>query len=222
MNTNNKIVVFGIIALVVLVFASFVAKSPVVLDIKEVAVAIREVTDAIKNSARNLGAIPGDVVDGIFFSIGGNRRAYKEFPISATSSAICAFQNPFNATSSIVSAGLVITRGVTGDNNFDISTTTNDFKFGSSTPALVYGHLLQSLKQQSVPWRPNGTTTSVGTIGVAAGTPFRGVLPGLTNSGASNYILGPNEWVTWRIATSSAGTFATPFAGTCTIQLEKL
>ena len=222
MNTNNKIVILGVIALVVSVFVSLAINSPVVLDIKEAVVAIREVADAVKNSARSLGSIPGDIVDGIFFSIGNNKRAYKEFPISATSSAICAFQNPFNSTSSIVSAGINITRGVTGDNNFDISTTTNDFKFGSSTPALVYGHLLQSLKQQSVPWRPNATSTSNAVTGASLTNPFRGVLPGLTSTGVSNYILGPNEWVTWRIATSSAGTFATPYAGTCTIELEKL
>ena len=220
MNTNNKIVVFGIIALVVGVFVSLVAKSPVVLDIKEVAVAIREVAEAVKNSARNLGAIPGDSVDGNFWTVGGNKRYYTQVPVAATSSAICAIQNPFNATSSIVSAGLIITRGVTGNNTFDISTTTNDFKFGSSTPALVYAEPLTSLTQKSVPWKPNATTTSNAVTG--ATNPFRGVLAGLTNTGASNYFLGPNEWVTWRIATSSAGTFATPFAGTCTLQLEKL
>mgnify|MGYP001609405071 CR=1 FL=1 len=179
----------------------------------------------------SLGAIPGNEVNGDTFIIGGLDLAKNEQALTATSSALCAFQNPFAATTTIQGVSIQVTRGVLGANTLDISTSST--RVGSSTPALVFARSVASLSAASIVWQPNSATSTPGATAGQNDPIGRGVLSGIVQAtGESNYVLGPNAWLTVRLATSSAetggssdgvsGSFASPFQGSCTFELKKL
>jgi len=174
---------------------------------------------------RDLGATPGTVVSSNFFEIGGVEGYYERQAMNATSSTLCSIQNKLNATSTIETFAATFTRGVLDTglvNTVDISTTTSDFRFGSSTPALIYGHPLLLRASSSIVWKPNGATTTTAVTNAGAPLPFRGVLAGIRNTGASNFIIGPFEYLTLRVATGTPGILADPFQGTCITQFKKI
>lgn len=161
-----------------------------------------------------LGALPGPDISSEFWSAGALKRYSQEIPINTgTSSVLCAFENNFSGTSTIAHVGVDITRGVTGANTIYISTTTALFPYGSSTPNLIADFRIPSGKTARIAWNPNTATTTNAAGNPASAPPD--VLAGISISGASNYLIGPGEWLTVRVATGTPGTFATGFAGTC-------
>lgn len=165
-----------------------------------------------------LGAVPTlDGVDHPFVKINGYQFYQKSFAFTATSSFICAIQNPYGATSTIEALGAQsLTNGVTEANNLYVSTSTS--AFGTSTPNLIDAFAMGT-GLWVVELEKNTATTSAANnvAGVQAN-----LLPGRTQAGGTRYVLGPTEWITWKIATTTGGTYATYDTGNCTVQLKKL
>ena len=160
-----------------------------------------------------------DGVESGFMTINGNKQFRFAQPIQATSSVVCSLKNPYQATSSIDTIG--ITAANRGDlsaaNNLFISTSST--AYGSSTMAFAELFAMGT-GQFSYSFSKNVATSTFASSNVM-GAPLN-VLPGRADNGASNYILGPNEWITWRIATSTAGTFGTYMGGTCSAVVDKI
>ena len=166
-----------------------------------------------------LGAVSSlDGVDNGSVSINGYKEFYFTNTLTATSSFICSFQNPYQATSSIVAVGAQATNaGVAEANNLYISTSTT--AYGTSTTALVQAFPMGT-GQWTVELEKNSATTSVTNV-TLGGVPVD-LLPGRTNTGASNYILGPTEFITWKIATTTGGTYTTYDVGVCTARVKRM
>lgn len=152
-----------------------------------------------------------DGVDIPFVSIGGVRQYNYFQPIVATSSVFCSIKNPLNATATPLRLGATaLTNALVTAQTFDISTSSS--AFGSSSPAFVRAYNTGTGSFTAF-WTANGTTTNPLTIGNA---PVGG-------NGNSNLILGPTDWITFKIATSSGGTFATAaLTGNCSGVIQKI
>ena len=163
------------------------------------------------------GALSGPDIASRYLVVGGLKMGFLSFPMTATSSRLCSYQNEFSATSTIEHVGAEISeRGTLSQaNNLTISTSTT--AFGTSTTALVYdfamgtGEFNMALAQN--------TSTTTGELGVATN-----VLEGANGNGTSNYILGPSEWINWVIATSTSGggAFVTYPTGSCSVIIRKI
>lgn len=159
--------------------------------------------------ATKLGAVPTlDGVDNPFVNIGGLRQYYYSQAMSATSSAACSIQNPFQATSTILSYTALVTANNLGSQIFDISTSST--AIASSSPAFIRA-FPTGTGQFSTIWSPMGTTTST----LIGGEPFR-------TNGSSLVILGPTEYLTLRYATSTPGTFGAYNVGACKALIQRL
>jgi hypothetical protein len=159
---------------------------------------------------QTLGAVPSfNSLNSGYVNINGNEEFYYNQPMSATSSVPCSIQNPFNATSTVIVYGVKTSTNSFGASVVDISTSTTGF--ASSTPAFVKG-FSTGAGQYTIAWTANGTTTNTNTIGMRAGA----------TTGISDIILGPTEYINFRISTSSPGTFGTYNIGSCTGVIQKI
>ena len=161
-----------------------------------------------------LGAVSTlDGIDHPFANVNGYKEYYFGRPLNATSSVICALKNPYGATTTIVSISAEsVTNGVTEANNLYVSTST--VWSGTSTPALI-----NAFAMGTGLWNVELHKYSTTTANLPEDTRFVGNNP---VTGASYYILGPNEWITWKIATTTAGTYSAYDTGTCSAQLKRL
>lgn len=174
----------------------------------------------VQQVAPSLGAVPTlDAVDNPYTSIGGRKRFYWNVPITATSSVICAVKNPYGkATTTVDNVAVNITGGILGANKFDISTTSNTSGYGSSTPAFVAGRPVPSTALASFGFNPGQSTTTHS----LSPTTRDIILPSIDGQGGFTNILGPDEWLSVRISTTSPGTFSTYYSGTCSGEFTKL
>lgn len=172
----------------------------------------------------SLGAIPGNEVQGDVLIVGGLEKAYVRRAFTATSSVLCSIRNPFfGATSTIESFSAVFSRGVLGANLFDVSTTSNTLGYGSSSPALIAAHNIPSTDKPVIVFQKNASTTSSVNTGNDGGTVLAGLNASTGLTGISNYILGPREFLTMRLSTSTIrGEFAAPYQGTCTAEFKRI
>ena len=111
--------------------------------------------------------------------IGSNvvQEAQKQVLATATTT-ICTIQNPFNATSTILSAGFNITTGTStpaNGINFIMGTTTGQYSTTTNMLSSIY------------------TSPNTGTTVVATWDP-----------GVNNSVLGPKEWITMGALASSS------------------
>lgn len=158
-----------------------------------------------------LGAVPTlDGVDSGFTRINSQKTFYFGGGLTATSSFLCTFKNPYGATTSIEHIGMeVVNRGTMAEANaLYISTSTT--AFGTSTPALVSAFAMGT-GQFDVVMGKNASTTVADTT----------LLPGITMKGTSNYLLAPSEWITWKVATTTGGTYITYPTGSCSVILRR-
>lgn len=166
---------------------------------------------------QNVGATTSlDQVDSPYYSIGGVRLYSSRQAMSATSTQVCTFNNPFRATSTVVRFSSVITTGILGTNKFTLSTTstTNLGSYGSSSPALVLEHSVAASAVDSMVWVPNYGTSTPGVLGIA--------YAGGDGTGAG-ILLGPNEALTYRFSTSTANTALTAYlAGSCSATIQQI
>lgn len=148
-----------------------------------------------------------------FYTLGGIDYAAVQMPMTATSSIPAIIPNPFGAaTSTLVSCHVQVTaNGIAVGQTFDISTTTGAGGYGSSTPAILSG-FSTGAGQFTAPCNFN-SATSTAAVTNPSGVKI-GLLPGMTSTGVSNYIVGPSEYVTTRISSSTPGTFSSYWTGT--------
>src|SRR3990167_8095511 len=146
-------VIFGGVAAVLLIIGGTVMRPEITVNVPE-----EEMTP--------VGAVSSlDAVDNPSVSIAGYQEYWFTVPLQATSSVVARLQNPFNATSTIERAVVIIENGIKGNNLFTISTTSNQTSgtgvngYGSSTPALVYNFDVQPSTSARIDWAPYSTTT---------------------------------------------------------------
>ena len=163
-----------------------------------------------------LGAVPTlDGVDNPYYSIGGVRFFNYRQNISATSSVICIQRNPFTGTSTLESYSVQVTsNGIAAAQNLYVSTTTGTAGYGSSTPAIMSG-FAAGTGQFTAIWGGNTATGTANVLTTVDSAVKADLLPGVSNTGASNYIVGPLEYVTTRVATATPRTLDTYYTGMC-------
>ena len=157
---------------------------------------IERIVERVENNDSTLGAVPGSSLDGNEWSVGGMKEYRVGQPLaSATSSVVCAIKGP-SATSTLNFAGLEFTSYDFGTIEMDVSTSST--RFGSSTPALIAGAPLAEGIVKPIIWTgDNASTTAYGILGSQAQT-------NSTITGESAFVIGPNLWVTFRIATTAS------------------
>lgn len=159
-----------------------------------------------RNGRDGLGAVSTlDGVDNPYVSINGVRKYYQNDNIIATSSVLCSRRNPFgSATSTVEYLKFQFTNGMTGDQNLSVSTSST--QYGTSSPAIVYDRSVLSEAQDTLVWYPNSTTTPVGNTRL---------LNGANADGSSTFVVGPDEYLVYAVATSSAGVLDSNAVGSC-------
>lgn len=159
----------------------------------------------------NYGAVSSPDLPFNYLCVGGNCSYKAKVALTASSSVICAIQNPTGATTTLAGAGMSVNGvgGFTVSPTMDISTSTS--QYGSSTPAFVYAHTLTATPGSIVAYYPGTQNTSATIWGVISG------------DGSQTAVIAPNQYVTFRIATSSAGTFAGGYlTGFCSAEFRSL
>ena len=147
----------------------------------------------------NLGAIPGNNIEGKYIIIGGVELAYVSMPMIATSSVPCVTKNPFNATSTIIQFSAIFTDTVTdiaGVPAMDFSTSTNAYLNATSTTPLVANWPIKSNSSDEFLWRAQTVT------------------------GETHYTLRANHYIGLKNATTSPGVDT--YTGYCTATFQKL
>lgn len=192
--------------------------------------------DGLEMSARNaswqqpaapidgptVGAVTNSTQDTPYYSFGGiERYTYRQYMLG-TSSSLCVQKNPWNATSTLEgfdtylasssSTGLGIANLIT-----DLSTTTALNGYGSSSPAFVKAHTIVAGSQDQVTWSPMMFASTTIVSGMLFTDRFTGAA-----SGTSPFIVKPGEYVTYRIASGTPGTFGTYFIGYCDWNFRKM
>jgi hypothetical protein len=147
----------------------------------------------------NLGAVPGNEINGNYFTVGGVQFASISQSWIATTTRVCIIKNPFKATTTLMSFTARNTNAVPGVNYFDIATTTHAGGYGStSTSPILRGVTIAANSYQQTDGVTNGST--------------RANLP---------VILGAKETVQFvRYATTTEGT--DNYTGVCTATFQKL
>lgn len=166
------------------------------------------------------GAVPTlEDVSGSRISLNSVKEEWVTRPVGATSTSLCILKNPLNATSSIEGFSIAITSNGLGTQNFDFSTTSSTVAgHGSSTPVL--GRDTLSGTDDHYIWAPRATTSVNDVVG---GNPIL-TQRGNLQTGTSVYELGPNEYLSVRVSTSSAGggTFSSYMTGQCKFKLRSV
>jgi len=179
--------------------------------------AVKQVIDQNTGKPVPIGAVSTlDGVDNPYASVGGYKYYYYNQAMSATSSVPCSIKNPFNATSTLVSYKFqVTTNGIATAQTLDVSTSTS--AYASSTPSYVRA-FPTGTGQFSGVWQGVTATTTPHLIGYSQ---TQGGIYS-TNIGTTDNIIGPSDYITLRVATSSAGSFGSYYTGTCSGIIEQL
>ena len=150
-----------------------------------------------------------------YFTLGGVDYADVEVSLSATSSVPGIIPNPFGtATSTLVLCQSQVTvNGIAATQNLYVSTTTGTGGYGSSTPAIMTA-FVTGTGQFTAPCGFNSATSTANVATAQPNATQSDLLPGRTQTGASNYIVGPSEFLTLRIATATPRTLDTYWTGT--------
>ena len=163
-----------------------------------------------------LGATPGNVVEGKYFTVGGVEYAYVSQGMYATSSVPCAFRSPFaTATTSAQLARLVSFSAQFSDTMLathvvSLSTSTHPVLAATSSKSLVFEYPLPSSSAASFFWEANqtGSTTKLYEP------------QDMPADGSSPFFLRANESIGLKIATSTPG--GDKVAGRCAAVFQKI
>lgn len=175
-----------------------------------------------------LGAIPGNSVEGKYFTIGGIEYAHVFSPMIATSSVACTFKNPFNATSTLTqfTASFTETLGT----KVSLATSSAAIPHGTaastatSTRMLVHEYPLASNTTDEFVWTPS---TFAGIASTSQGQPLNratmvlGVKSGNNAHGVSLHLINPKHYVTLKSSTGTP-TATESFEGRCSGVFQKL
>jgi hypothetical protein len=139
---------------------------------------------------------------------------YSQSP-TATSSVFCASQAPVGTSTLVFASWRPDNAAFGSSQTFDLSTTTAAGGYGSSTPALIIAANLQNAQV----WLPEASTTPANPLLV---------LSAFSTTGGSNAFVIVNTstssptWLTWRVATSTPGTFPIGLTGNCQAQFIQI
>lgn len=167
----------------------------------------------VQQVTEKLGAVSSlDGVDNPYWRIGGVKRRSVSLNMVATSSVVCALQNG-SATSTLVGFSAVALTNGLGTQLYDVSTSSSQYAsgstYGSSSPAYIKA-FSSGTGQFSLIWDPSSSSTDTRLIGSGY-------------EANSHNIIGPNKWLTVRIATSTPGTFSGGYlTGRCNFELQEL
>ena len=153
------------------------------------------------------GALAGPDIPFDHICVGGLCMYSYKVPIAATSSIPCAIQFPQVGSSTLEYAAIQINGDGLGTQTFDISTSSS--AFGSSSITMVKAKSITG-GNSNVIWMPTASTT----------TNFVGM--NLLTGDIINDVATSSDWLTFRIATSSGGTFATYWTGFCFAKFDAL
>lgn len=181
----------------------------------------------VERIIERFGATPGQSFDSGYVTFNGVEYFYGKQEMAATSTSLCAFTNPFTATTSVLSWHDSVTRNLTGANQTaDLGTTTTIGGVSSSSPPFLLGVGITTTGNGSSAgrehmWLPStaSTTKSGGASGVGALEAFNSV------TGASHAILRAGEVLEFRIASSTRMTVTNgtnDIDGTCQAVFQKL
>lgn len=182
-----------------------------------------------------VGSIPGSVVEGGAFTIGGVTRFYHSQSFLATSTAFCQVDNPFAATTTIVSASAVLINPSPWSpaQLWDLSTTSTGAGIrggggtGTSTPALMIAQVFETTGNATYSWFPHlvpTTTTEISGQRIFTQAIDTSASARQLEDTFNPFILGPSETLSWVYATATPGIIsgvssASP-QGRCTAVLE--
>ncbi len=172
--------------------------------------------------SQTLGAISTlDGVDYPYTTIGGVKTALLKQAIAATSTKLCRFKNPY-ATSTVLSATMNITSGILGANQISLSTTTGaQAGYATGTTYLIYQHTIATGARDQINWIPGTVATSTGGNGGVNNTSLS--LNSTTTGEVTNTILNPGEWLSWGLASTTAGVVnVNYYQGLCTMTVREL
>lgn len=149
---------------------------------------------------QQLGAVPGNSIEGKYFTVGGVERAYVRMEVIATSSVPCVTKNPFSASSTLVQWTAHFSDTPTDqaayNQDMDFATSTNAYLNATSSQSIINDIPLASDKQKSVTWYN-------------------------TNTGQSpKYLMRATDYVGMKMATNTPGVDL--FTGVCTAIFQKL
>ena len=168
-----------------------------------------------------LGAVPTlDGVDHPYVTVNGHKEWRGRVPMAATSSVICNFPNPFNATSTWEGPTAKSTNvGIAQANNVFVATTSSVSRFATTSVTALSQGFAMGTGQWSFSFVGNVATST--SAAEELGAPVN-VLEGANANQTSNYILGPTENLVFIIATSTPGTFVTYDQGFCSTVIREL
>lgn len=146
---------------------------------------------------KQLGAVPGNSIEGKYFTVGGVERAYVYMPAIATSSVPCVTKNPFSATSTLLSFTARFTDTVTDTTRgMDLATSSNAYLSATSSSPIVVNWQEPSNAAMDFLWA------------------------GQTTTGYAHYSLKPTQYIGLKVATATPGDDT--FTGYCTAVFQKL
>lgn len=176
-----------------------------------------------------LGATPGNVIDGKYFTVGGVELAYTSSNMIATSSVPCVFKNPFaTATTSAADQAALLSfsaifygadnGNVGGGSKVSLSTSTNQLLSSTSTKNFVFEYTLPASRTatSSLLWVPDLAVTTSTAVNGSKLVSYK-----QQKDGTSGYFLRSNEFVGLKVATSTPGA-SHPFKGKCSARWQKL
>lgn len=153
-----------------------------------------------------LGAATGPDISSPYLQWGGVEMWNASVSINtATSSVLCSIQNTSGATTSLAFFGAHInTNGIAQNQTFDISKSST--AYGTSSPAFIKAGAITGSAQKDVAWETgNGTTTASGILGSDS----------FLKTGETPFLVAPNEYVNFKIASGTPGTFSSYYSGNC-------
>lgn len=145
----------------------------------------------------NVSALSGPDIPSPYISWGGILKWNLPGSFQTATTSVCWVKSPV-ASSTLDWARIAITVGTTTDAIFDISTSTT--QFASSSPALVKAEAIVSGATGIIAWQPGAASSTSGVIGLTK------------TSGASQNVLPPNTYVTFK---TGAGLGGYTYTGSC-------
>ena len=158
---------------------------------------VANITVNVPEQTPPFGATPGTDIDSPYLSRSGNDTFSQSFPMTATSSILCALQNPFRPGTTTIDRIVVERRSsFVGATSYDISTSTQSF--ASSTRALTSAHAVGAGNKDTFVWTPRTASTS---IPANINELFWDEYGDTSNP----FFLTGNDWLTVRVATGTPG-----------------
>lgn len=172
------------------------------LSLAALGVAATHTTPAVSEPQHKVGSLAGPDIPSSYLRWGGVQVVHGSLAPVATSSVFCSIQSPAGTSTLTMASWRVDGVGGFGTGQaFDIATSTNGV--ATSTPALVAAASLGT----SQVWVPSASSTGIATQVLSNG--------GNTNGVVNAFVLPPNTFVNFRVATSTPGTFSSYLSGNC-------